>query len=82
MDDKYVRSRAMLRKAIEDIKQKVVANHLDTKVRLDVEQSLNHNFLQTLNQAWVDHQTSMIITRDIFMFLDQEKSSITSITWV
>lgn len=51
--------------------KEVVAHHLDTKVRVDVENSLHNNFLQTLNQAWVDHQTSMIMTRDILMYMDR-----------
>lgn len=34
-------------------------------------QSLNNNFLQTLNQAWSDHQTSMIMIRDILMYVDR-----------
>ena len=39
----------------------VVTQHLETKVRQDVLTSLHNNFLQTLNQAWNDHQTSMVI---------------------
>lgn len=33
--------------------------------------SLNNNFLQTLNQAWNDHQTSMVMIRDILMYVDR-----------
>lgn len=51
--------------------KEVVAHHLDTKVRADVESSLHNNFLQTLNQAWCDHQTSMVMTRDILMYMDR-----------
>lgn len=51
--------------------KEVVAHHLDTKVRVDVENSLHNNFLQTLNQAWCDHQTSMVMTRDILMYMDR-----------
>lgn len=51
--------------------KEVVTHHLDTKVRVEVEQSLNNNFLQTLNQAWNDHQTSMVMTRDILMYMDR-----------
>ena len=29
--------------------------------------ALNNNFLQTLNAAWNDHQTSMVMIRDILM---------------
>lgn len=32
---------------------------------------LNNNFLQTLNQAWNDHQTSMVMIRDILMYMDR-----------
>lgn len=32
---------------------------------------LHNNFLQTLNQAWVDHQTSMVMIRDILMYMDR-----------
>lgn len=31
--------------------------------------SLNNNFLQTLNQAWNDHQTAMVMIRDILMYM-------------
>lgn len=51
--------------------KEVVTQHLDTKVRTEVEASLHNNFLQTLNQAWVDHQTSMVMTRDILMYMDR-----------
>lgn len=33
--------------------------------------SLHNNFLQTLNQAWNDHQTSMVMIRDILMYMDR-----------
>ncbi|KAL1123778.1 hypothetical protein AAG570_001551 [Ranatra chinensis] len=51
--------------------KKVVTNHLETKVRQDVLKSLNNNFLHTLNQAWSDHQTSMVMIRDILMYMDR-----------
>jgi len=38
-------------------------------VRIDVLESLNNNFLQTLNSAWNDHQTSMVMIRDILMYM-------------
>ena len=41
------------------------------KVRQDVLTSLHNNFLQTLNQAWNDHQTSMVMIRDILMYMDR-----------
>lgn len=49
----------------------VVTKHLEEKVRVDVLQSLNNNFLQTLNAAWNDHQTAMVMIRDILMYMDR-----------
>jgi cullin 3 len=49
----------------------VVKDHLVNKVRVDVLNALNNNFLQTLNQAWNDHQTSMTMIRDILMYMDR-----------
>jgi cullin 3 len=51
--------------------KEVVTLHLQQKVREDVLRSLNNNFLQTLNQAWTDHQTSMVMIRDILMYMDR-----------
>lgn len=51
--------------------KEVVTNHLEKKVREDVLHCLHNNFLQTLNQAWVDHQTSMVMIRDILMYMDR-----------
>nr|CAG4638271.1 EOG090X01NX [Cyclestheria hislopi] len=51
--------------------REVVTTHLETKVRQDVLASLHNNFLQTLNQAWNDHQTSMVMIRDILMYMDR-----------
>jgi len=39
------------------------------KIRKDVVVSLNNNFLDTLNAAWTDHQTSMVMIRDILMYM-------------
>ncbi|CAL4108243.1 unnamed protein product, partial [Meganyctiphanes norvegica] len=49
----------------------VVTHHLENKVRADVLASLQNNFLQTLNYAWNDHQTSMVMIRDILMYMDR-----------
>ncbi|XP_005106158.1 cullin-3-B [Aplysia californica] len=49
----------------------VVTEHLIGKVREDVLRALNNNFLQTLNAAWNDHQTSMVMIRDILMYMDR-----------
>nr|CAI5860540.1 unnamed protein product [Callosobruchus analis] len=51
--------------------KEVVTNHLESKVREDVLKSLHNNFLMTLNQAWNDHQTSMVMIRDILMYMDR-----------
>ncbi|XP_060940711.1 cullin-3-like [Limanda limanda] len=49
----------------------VITEHLINTVRGDVLNSLNNNFLQTLNQAWNDHQTAMVMIRDILMYMDR-----------
>ena len=55
------------------------------KVRNDVLTALNNNFLQTLNAAWNDHQTSMVMIRLLkyysfnFVFLDLESMSISQL---
>lgn len=49
----------------------MVTGHLESKVRSEVLASLNNNFLQTLNSAWSDHQTSMVMIRDILMYMDR-----------
>lgn len=51
--------------------QEVVNEHLVKKVREDVLAALNNNFLQTLNSSWSDHQTSMVMIRDILMYMDR-----------
>ncbi|XP_072936616.1 cullin-3 isoform X2 [Epargyreus clarus] len=51
--------------------KEVVTHHLETKVREDVLNSLYNGFLQTLNNAWTDHQTSMVMIRDILMYMDR-----------
>lgn len=40
-------------------------------MRDDILKSLNNNFLQALNVAWNDHQTSMVMIRDILMYMDR-----------
>ena len=39
------------------------------QVRKDVIDSLRNNFLDVLNLAWSDHQTSMVMIRDILMYM-------------
>ncbi|CAF0979751.1 unnamed protein product [Adineta ricciae] len=49
----------------------VVTEHLVQKVRQDAVDSLNNNFLSTLNSAWNDHRTAMVMIRDILMYMDR-----------
>ena len=51
--------------------REVVTEHLVNKVRADVLDSLHNNFLHTLNMAWQDHHTSMVMIRDILMYMDR-----------
>eukprot|EP00112_Aurelia_sp_Birch-Aquarium-sp1_P011658 Seg2450.2 transcript_id=Seg2450.2/GoldUCD/mRNA.D3Y31 product=Cullin-3 protein_id=Seg2450.2/GoldUCD/D3Y31 len=51
--------------------KQVVTEHLECKVRTLVLASLNNEFLRTLNTAWDDHQTSMVMIRDILMYMDR-----------
>ncbi|XP_062260343.1 cullin-3-like [Platichthys flesus] len=51
--------------------RELITEHLVNKVREDVLNSLNNNFLQTMNQAWSDHQTAMVMIRDILMYMDR-----------
>jgi len=51
--------------------KEVVTEHLEKKVRKEVTDSLNNDFLHTLNEAWNDHQTSMVMIRDILMYMDR-----------
>lgn len=41
------------------------------QIRKDVLESLNNDFLQVLNRAWNEHQTSMTMIRDILMYMDR-----------
>ncbi len=41
------------------------------QVRQDVVDSLINNFLTTLNVAWNDHRTAMVMIRDILMYMDR-----------
>ncbi|XP_069367318.1 cullin-3-B-like [Paralichthys olivaceus] len=51
--------------------REVVTEHLVNKVQEDVINSLYNNFLQTMNQAWNDHQTAMVMIRDILIYMDR-----------
>lgn len=54
----------------EGVKE-VIRKHLEDQIRADVLNSLNNQFLQVLNQVWSDHQTSMMMIRDILMYMDR-----------
>lgn len=51
--------------------KEVVTTHLEKQVREEVLRCLHNNLLQTLNQVWTDHQTSMVMIRDILMYMDR-----------
>lgn len=51
--------------------REVVTEHLVNKVRVEVIEALRNNFLQVLNNSWNDHQTSMVMIRDILMYMDR-----------
>ncbi|CDW52179.1 cullin 3 [Trichuris trichiura] len=48
--------------------REVVMEHL---VRVDVLNALNNDLLEVLNKAWHDHTTSMVMIRDILMYMDR-----------
>lgn len=54
----------------EGVKE-VIREHLEDTIRVDVINALNNQFLQVLNQVWSDHQTSMMMIRDILMYMDR-----------
>ena len=39
------------------------------QIREEVLQSLHGNFLEVLNTVWSDHQTAMVMIRDILMYM-------------
>jgi cullin 3 len=51
--------------------KEVVTEHLDDKVKEEVVRHLNDDFLATLSQQWKDHQTAMVMIRDILMYMDR-----------
>jgi len=50
--------------------QDVVDEHL-TSVAKGVAAAPDHNFLTSLNEAWSEHERSMIMIRDILMYMDR-----------
>uniref|UniRef100_A0A914HNV9 Cullin family profile domain-containing protein n=1 Tax=Globodera rostochiensis TaxID=31243 RepID=A0A914HNV9_GLORO len=57
-------------KLYEGLKE-VVREHLQTRIRDVVVESINGRFLEVLNRVWTDHTTSMVMIRDILMYLDR-----------
>ncbi|XP_068169694.1 cullin-3-like, partial [Antennarius striatus] len=51
--------------------KETVIEHLTSKVREDILNSLNNSFLQAMNQAWTDHQTTMVMIRDVVMYMER-----------
>jgi len=51
--------------------KQVVTDHLKVKVRQDVLDNITNSFLESLNVAWNDHQTAMVMIRDILMYMDR-----------
>ncbi|KRZ66892.1 Cullin-3 [Trichinella papuae] len=52
--------------------REVITEHLQKKIRMDVLKAMkNSNFLEVLNDAWNEHTTSMIMIRDILMYMDR-----------
>lgn len=49
----------------------VIREHLEEKIRVDVLESLNNQFLHVLNRVWSEHQVSMVLIRDILMYMDR-----------
>ncbi|KAI1712968.1 cullin family domain-containing protein [Ditylenchus destructor] len=52
--------------------REVVVEHLQNNVRGTIVESINGPFLQTLNRAWAEHTTAMVIIRDFLMYLDRK----------
>ena len=40
-----------------------------SQIKTQVIESLHGNFLEVLNIAWTDHQTAMVMIRDILMYM-------------
>ena len=51
--------------------KEVITDHLEEEVLPAVLESLNNNFLQTVNSAWEDHKASLEMIRDILLYLDR-----------
>jgi cullin 3 len=55
---------------IYDLLRQELASHLQTKVREAVVASFDQKFLKILDRAWSDHQSAMVMLRDILMPLE------------
>ncbi|XP_050421360.1 cullin-3-B-like [Adelges cooleyi] len=51
--------------------KQTVSAYLETKVQADVLDSLDKNFLQTLQQCWTNHRTAMNMIGHVFNHLDK-----------
>ncbi|GAU90405.1 hypothetical protein RvY_02825 [Ramazzottius varieornatus] len=52
--------------------REVVSQHLDNRIRGDVMKAIQQNdFLRVLNSSFNDHKTSLIMIRDILMYMDR-----------
>lgn len=49
--------------------QIIVLIFLLSQIKTQVIESLHGNFLEVLNIAWTDHQTAMVMIRDILMYM-------------
>ena len=43
--------------------------NFDLQIRNTILESLQNNFLETLSEMWFDHQTAMVMIRDILMYM-------------
>uniref|UniRef100_A0A915CPN1 Cullin family profile domain-containing protein n=1 Tax=Ditylenchus dipsaci TaxID=166011 RepID=A0A915CPN1_9BILA len=51
--------------------KQVVIDHLQNNVRGIIIEAVNGRFLETLNRAWAEHTTAMVMIRDILMYMDR-----------
>ncbi|GMR32137.1 hypothetical protein PMAYCL1PPCAC_02332, partial [Pristionchus mayeri] len=51
--------------------KEVVREHLKGPIRKRVGGTMDDLFLETLNVAWSEHTTAMVMIRDIFMYMDR-----------
>lgn len=51
--------------------RELLTDHLKQRVRPELLKNMNINFLSQLNGAWIKHQTSMLMLRDMLGFMDR-----------